>query len=228
MFKSLPVLTDLDLRGNKISILPSNSFVKLISLKTLHLEYNLITVIKENAFNGLKRLVNLHLNNNIIMFNSIVNKSKELDSSNNTSRFKFLIQKFSYLETNYINQMNSLTHTTSKPHYQLNNHNYFIKNADALHLSNFNDLKFLDLSSNPLFILNKSDSPFSNQFKSFNDQSTSASAVNKSSELKNHNTSLDTLLLNNCSLFKFEADSLSLLNNLVNLDMSDNLVSVSI
>lgn len=83
----------------------------------------------------------------------------------------------------------------------------------ALHLSNFNDLKLLDLSNNPLFALSALNSPFSGTHP--------ATKANASSQL-------DTLLLNNCSLLALDAGSFSHLTNLVKLDLSSNLLSVSV
>ena len=61
-----PKLSTLDLSRNKIQVLTSDSFVKLVELKNLNLENNIITNINETVFDNLDQLHSLNLASNYI------------------------------------------------------------------------------------------------------------------------------------------------------------------
>lgn len=237
------MLNELRLEGNRLSALPTNGFAKLSGLRILHLEHNQISILKRDAFNGLKRLVELHLNNNLIRLNSYLtdqengqfNSSLLGDQNVNNETINEIQQSINNyqvhqptLNTRPNQQFSSSHHhhplsdetTTDKAPVDLRIEQLKIDHSrNALHISNFNELKFLDLGSNPLFVLNEFNSPFAIQ-----SNSESANSGNRPTSSPNQ---LDTLLLNNCSLFKIDQNSFSQLTDLVKLNLNHNLLSVS-
>ena len=239
------MLVELRLEGNRLASLASNAFAKLTSLRVLHLEFNQISQIRPNAFNGLRKLVELHLNDNRLrpaLNGSLIDQILGNETFGDSDELRRTIDELRRLADSDsirliggsvagdLNPVNTFVNShlnsvaDSQPGGQLNDplHNQLnnqLNNGDltnrlsALHLSNFNELKYLDLSNNPLFLLNGLNSPFSSVHP--------AAKANVTSQL-------DTLLLTNCSLFAVDASSFGHLTNLVKLDLSGNLLSVSL
>lgn len=228
-FSKLAALRVLHLEFNQISLIRPNAFNGLRKLVELHLNDNRITpalnaslidqtlgneTLGESdelrrSINELRRLIGGPVNptpNNLISdvngpVNSAVNSlvSDHLNGRVNSFSNGHLSAHVSGLSGGQTDDRQSAF--DQRPSGDLS----------ALHLSNFNELKFLDLSNNPLYTLNALNSPFSGAHP--------AAKANTSSQL-------DTLLLNNCSLLALDAGSFSHLTNLVKLDLSGNLLSV--
>lgn len=238
------MLNELRLEGNRLRLIPSNEFSKLISLRILHLEQNQISSLKLNAFNGLRRLIELHLNDNQISFSTPNQMHHSLiDGQTDQIIKKEILNELRKSIDFSINEQSTPSPSTPTS----SDEDYLNENVKAIHLIiNFNELKYLDLSSNPLFLLDDFNSPFSissqintNSYKksiqtmptkssSSSSSSSSLSPISSVNSSNNNQSQLETLLLTNCSIFEIKLNAFNQLNNLVNLNLNHNLIYVSL
>ncbi|KAG7524997.1 toll-like receptor 13 [Solea senegalensis] len=140
-FVNLPVLTQLDLNFNEISVIEKGAFVKLTSLKTLILSNNKLVELGEDVFDGLSNLVELRIVSNHI-------KAVAWTSFRSTKSLKFL--DISDNKLHPIGKVRCVLHHL--PHL----HKLFLKDNGLTSFHSWKltnkslELKSLDLSRNPM------------------------------------------------------------------------------